>query len=773
METTRTDAAQRGAALPLRPQHNTSIVPGLSAATVLLTTLLAVGLSLRLYRLDAQSLWLDEGSTWAETTGRTGKGWATLLAELWSPDAAYPLYHVLLRASIGVLGDSEWALRLPSALVGTLALLFVYLAACELAMGQGATPHAVASLPIVCLVAPALVLLSPFALWYAQEVKTYSLLLLALSAALWLLLRALRLGTQRAWLLYLVVAGAAFFVHRLALLALVAGAVAYLLTTPPRDWRVRWLGWLLIVAGAAVATLGTMAAVGSESTRSGGHIAAGPLTGLWLTLGRLSLDRGLGSFSGFVGLPSLAVPVFPTPLGWLGADLAALLGGAGAPELPRLWLLPTLLLWGWGLWKLIRAARSGDQAALAVLLAGAVPVALFAVAQLATQLYEPRYMMIVFPAWALTLAYPLLAMRREAKGQGRELQLGLGLALVGLVLTTQAAALLQPEKGLWSGDPVKEQWREAIAALARRTQPDDLVILHPHYAQPLWDYYAPRVTADAMPPPVTFPFFGEGYRWASLSSDQAREFARKYYEQSFAQRAGGKARALLLIAPEHARTVDPPLTQAELQNKARRERWDSVPEQDDEYGVLGLRFQYPQRTWPCGGDEFVGVHLMCQSFPELFGTGKPPEPAIRPEATFGDQLVLRGYTLKPFRADSTFAPGGTLPVTLYWAAARQPDADYTMFLHLCRDCELPPVASDDAPPLLGYPPAGRTSTWIVGDPVHDERALSLPRDLPPGRYRLLLGVYPLGQPAPEARLSVDGEQVLGNGRLLLGEVEVR
>src|SRR5258706_10207541 len=77
--------------------------------------LFILALALRLYRLDAQSLWLDEGGTWAEVTG---KGWLALLAELWSRAAAYPLYHVLLKAWVGVAGDSEWALRFPSALAG-------------------------------------------------------------------------------------------------------------------------------------------------------------------------------------------------------------------------------------------------------------------------------------------------------------------------------------------------------------------------------------------------------------------------------------------------------------------------------------------------------------------------------------------------------------------------------------------------------------------------------------------------------------------------------
>src|SRR5262245_11543836 len=91
--------------------------------------LFILALALRLYRLGGQSLWLDEGGRWAEVTG---EGWLALLAELWSRTAAYPLYHVLLKAWVGVAGDSEWALRFPSALAGAGAVVAIYLAAREL-----------------------------------------------------------------------------------------------------------------------------------------------------------------------------------------------------------------------------------------------------------------------------------------------------------------------------------------------------------------------------------------------------------------------------------------------------------------------------------------------------------------------------------------------------------------------------------------------------------------------------------------------------------------
>src|SRR5687767_10349539 len=99
-----------------------------------LDRLLAVGLLLlalpiALHNLDAKSLWLDEGTTQAYvTTNHLGR----LLLDLFRPEAAYPLYHLLVKAATRALGDGEWALRLPSALAFSLTAPLLYLLGAEL-----------------------------------------------------------------------------------------------------------------------------------------------------------------------------------------------------------------------------------------------------------------------------------------------------------------------------------------------------------------------------------------------------------------------------------------------------------------------------------------------------------------------------------------------------------------------------------------------------------------------------------------------------------------
>jgi len=613
-----------------------------------------------------------------------------------------------------------------------------------------------------------LALSSPYALWHAQDAKVYSALIAVEALVAWALLRGVRLGGRRGLLPLVGLLLLSLFVHRLAALG-AAGALLALAWIQPGSSRHRpapphpLTPWLLAAAALALGAggvYGLTRAVGAGWQETG-HLAAGPLAGLWLTLAHFSLDRG--DLGGYLGIPLLV------------------------------WALPSLALTLWGLGLLTRDALRGLSAARALLGLLAVPLALFALALALAPNFEPRYVAVAFPAWLLTLAYPFAGLQAvgatSASGQERAVSLpfvfrppsfvggGLALCLLG-ALAVNAAALLQPQHGLFSGAPVKEEWRAAVRDLADQIQPDDLLVLHPYYALPLWDYYAPRVTPDPLPRPVLFTDFSQGFCAEQFRTrPEIRDCFRRQNERQFLEKAYGVKRAWLLIAPEHAATIDRPKTLDDLRAELRP--GEPPPAEPDRYGWIGLRFQFPQRTWPCGGETLVGVELKCQSYPSFFGMSGPasnPEPAVRLEARFGGELLLRGYTILP--PGGALRGGGTLPITLYWTSLRLPTRNYRMFLHLCRDCSAPPLAQNDRPPLNGYEPAGLTTWWEIADPVHDERGVPL-RDsagapLPPGRYTLLLGVYPLDSRDGEARLPVQsGAPVQDGNRLVLGEVDIR
>jgi hypothetical protein len=117
--------------------------------------------------------------------------------------------------------------------------------------------------------------------------------------------------------------------------------------------------------------------------------------------------------------------------------------------------------------------------------------------------------------------------------------------------------------------------------------------------------------------------------------------------------------------------------------------------------------------------------------------GEPEEVAVEIEhplhADFDAGLTLLGYDLP----GQVFHPGDVLPVTLYWRATRPVEVDAKVFLHLYTEGgELGPQSDGWA-----YHGTRPPYTWAPGEIVADPHFISLPADLPPGRYSLEAGLY--------------------------------
>src|SRR5512136_1239716 len=88
---------------------------------VAVLTLLAFGL--RVFWLDHQSLWFDEGWSWYVAA----RSWAGLGEILRQVDSHPPLYYALLKVWMALAGQSDFSLRFLSVMAGTVALPSVYL----------------------------------------------------------------------------------------------------------------------------------------------------------------------------------------------------------------------------------------------------------------------------------------------------------------------------------------------------------------------------------------------------------------------------------------------------------------------------------------------------------------------------------------------------------------------------------------------------------------------------------------------------------------------
>jgi 4-amino-4-deoxy-L-arabinose transferase-like glycosyltransferase len=138
------------------------------------------------------------------------------------------------------------------------------------------------------------------------------------------------------------------------------------------------------------------------------------------------------------------------------------------------------------------------------------------------------------------------------------------------------------------------------------------------------------------------------------------------------------------------------------------------------------------------------------------GYSSRPQPAVKRQrqADFNGELALTGLSLSSGQPK----PGETLEVTLDWQALDKAGPAYTVFLHLVSP-EGDRVTGADEPILRGvYQP----DLWPKDRTLPDRHQLALPADLPPGHYRLDLGLYYPGR--ADSPLAVDGE---GGNRIAL------
>lgn len=111
----------------------------------------------------------------------------------------------------------------------------------------------------------------------------------------------------------------------------------------------------------------------------------------------------------------------------------------------------------------------------------------------------------------------------------------------------------------------------------------------------------------------------------------------------------------------------------------------------------------------------------------------PPEIDTPLRARFGESIQLLGYDLPRI----TFAPGDTVPLTLYWQALRAIEGDYKVFTHL-----LDPAGQlrgqQDSVPVGGARP---TTGWIKDEIIIDQYEIPLSPDAPAGTYQIEIGLY--------------------------------
>jgi hypothetical protein len=442
------------------------------AAILLLSTLL------RFYRLDASSLWSDEGNTWA----MLGRGYGEI-AQAAAADIHPPGYYWLLKLWSGVFGSSAWAMRSFAAVAGVLLVLVVERIARLIAPPSGSAFW----LP---LLAALLAALNPLLIYYSQEARMYMLLALGGAGLFWSML-----------------AGPLWQMHAPPL----GNAVAQGKQSGdrPSEWR-RWWPFGYVIFGVLGIWTHYSFPIVLAATNAAYSLR-------WLSLRRtrasVATGRNLAQWMGLNLLVVLAfAPWLPTAvervLNWPKGGVAiGLLNGLETvgrvllfgplrtlPEQLWPWLVVSGLLPVLGLLALALGNSAGARRfALPLALWLGLPIALMTLLGLFTDAFL-KFLIVASPAWCvLSACAPLLAANRTLRA------VLAGLIAVGAVT---AALLVLPA---YYQDPNARDNYAGVAAYIRATADPqrDLVVLDAPGQGEVWRYYDPGV--PVLPLPQTRP----------------------------------------------------------------------------------------------------------------------------------------------------------------------------------------------------------------------------------------------------------------------------
>ncbi len=197
-----------------------TLAPVTGRARTALIGIVVLAAALRFPTLDVQSYWADE----AATVDVLRHGFGDLYAAVRDQESTPPLYYVLAWIWTQVAGDGEVGLRSLSALAGVATVPVVAAAAARIGGARAG------------LVGALLVATNPLLVWFSQEARAYSLLVLLSAVSVLLLLRALQQPSTKRLGAWGLVAGLALATHFFALF-LVAGEVVWLLWAVRRERR--------------------------------------------------------------------------------------------------------------------------------------------------------------------------------------------------------------------------------------------------------------------------------------------------------------------------------------------------------------------------------------------------------------------------------------------------------------------------------------------------------------------------------------------------------
>jgi mannosyltransferase len=432
------------------PEHAVRPAPGRgrswltrrTALTVAAITL--VGLVLRVALIDTQSLRLDESLSLNQVLHHSLFGlWNYLV----TGNVHVPLYHTILYGWVRLVGTAEWQIRIPSVVFGTAAIPVFFLVGRRIAGTRAA------------VFAAAIGAASPLWIWHSDEARMYPLLLFMVLASTALMFQALDRGGFWRWAAYAVVTGLSFYTHYFALLMPPVQFAFVLIYRFPRRKVLAWFG---AMTGAALMFLP------------------------WLiALYTLRIEAsGVSSLANGVRLHAQSYTVFGITYSLIAFLLVFVVGygaaiGNGAGPLA---VLSYMVVCSWPLVALVgvTARRVGEflrSRAFAFLMTWLVFMVgvVFVANAVKPGLFIQRYLIVASAPLFLLVGIGLARLIRPT-----------AIALALVLVSFGALSVVEAQQ---VGNPAREDFRGAAAAIEAGYQPGDAVILMPSFYSTPMEYY--------------------------------------------------------------------------------------------------------------------------------------------------------------------------------------------------------------------------------------------------------------------------------------------
>jgi mannosyltransferase len=355
---------------------------------VIILLILLCAFALRLYRLDFQDIWWDEGRN-IDVASRS----LAVIATAKEMDIHPPLYFYTLHLWMLGAGRSEFAVRFLSVFFSLLTIPLFYRFGA--AMATHHAPRFTFHVSRIThhpfgLLAATVAAFAPFYVSEAQETRMYTMAIFLTTASAYFLYRAWREGGRLLWAGYVLTTALSIYTHYSAGFILIAENAFLGLIVLVTAWRQG--EWLRILRGWVLSQLG--------------------IALLYLPQVRITLRQFVAYENPTMGVPDL--PSFLVQV-WQGFSLgpAAELIQA-TPLLVGIALILVLGLLGFAIWDLVTGSASPQSPIsniqylmIWLCLWLALPLLLYFYVLRDRPFFHPRYIMLATPPYYLLLAYAI------------------------------------------------------------------------------------------------------------------------------------------------------------------------------------------------------------------------------------------------------------------------------------------------------------------------------------------------------------------------------